>query len=84
MLSIIRHSETNEVVYISYAEVTHTAMGIEDSSIPDAAPDSWGIDAGYEKIVSEIELPADYLGGKYALVNDGEGYRWELLPEVTE
>ena len=84
MLSIIRNTANHQVVYISYGSVTHTPTGILDDSIPDAPTDFWGTDDGYEKIQFDTEPPEDYVGGKYKLVNDGDGYRWELLPEVTE
>ena len=79
MLKVIRNVESKVIVYASYGNVVHTAEGITDDSISDLIADIWGTDAGYEMITLDTELPEDFEGDKYKLVEDGDSYRFDLI-----
>jgi len=77
MLKVIRNVESKVVVFISYGEVSISDSGVTDNTI-EVSPGSWPASEGWELISAEIEVPSDYLGNKYKLIEDGESYRWEL------
>ncbi len=77
MLSIIRETSTNVIVFASYGNVTQTNTGVTCDTILDLSGTDWGTDAGYEKVEVDMELPSDYSGEAYMLVNDGDGYRFD-------
>jgi len=83
MLKVIRNVESKAVVFVSYGEVSLSDAGVTDDSI-EVSPGSWPANEGWELLSVEVEVPSDYLGNKYKLLEDGESYRWDLLPEVTE
>ena len=77
MVSIIRNTDTKVVVYVSYGNVTHNESGVSDDSIADSLG-FWPTTDGFGLVRAEIEVPEDYEGDKYKLIEDGESYRWEL------
>ncbi len=79
MLSIIRNVDTKQVVYVSNGNVTHNESGVSDDLIADVTPGSWPTTEGWEMVTAELELPADYVGEIYKLVEDGDTYRWDLM-----
>lgn len=78
MLNIIRNVDTKQVVYVSYGSVTHNESGVSDDTIADSAG-LWPTTDGFEMISAEIEVPEDYVGEKYKLVEDGDSYRFDLV-----
>tara|TARA_R110000803_G_scaffold30310_1_gene68425 strand:+ start:1432 stop:1674 length:243 start_codon:yes stop_codon:yes gene_type:complete len=79
MLSIIRNTTTQEVVFVSLGNVTQTNSGVTCDEISDLTGTDWGTDAGFEKIEVDMELPSDYPLVLNKLVDDGDGYRFEQL-----
>lgn len=79
MLSIIRDVTTKEIVFASYGTVSQTTSGVTCDQIEDLSGDDWGTDAGFEKIEADIELPGDYFGGSHKLIEDGDGYRFDVI-----
>mgnify|MGYP005647516817 CR=1 FL=1 len=81
MLSIIRDVSTKEIVFASYGNVTQTTDGVTCDVIADLSGQDYGTDAGYEKVEVDMELPVSYAGGTHALIEDGDGYRFD---EITD
>lgn len=79
MLSIIRDASTKVVVFASYGNITHTNTGTTCDTISDLSGYDWGTDDGYEKIEVDMDLPSDYVGEAYKLVEDGDGYRFDTV-----
>ena len=77
MLKAIREVSTKVVVFVSYGNVTHTETGITCDTITDVLPDCWGTNDGYEMITVDMDIPSDYVGEAYKLVEDGDGYRFD-------
>lgn len=79
MLKVIRDASTKIVYFASYGNVTHTNTGVTCDTISDVLADCWGTDDGFEMITTDVDLPSDYVGEMYKLVEDGASYRFDLV-----
>lgn len=79
MLKVIRNTDTKQVVYVSYGNVTHNESGVSDDSIGDVPAGNWPSNDGWELLTVDVEVPEDYVGEMYKLVEDGDTYRWDLM-----
>ena len=79
MLKVIRDASTKVVVFVSYGNVTQTNTDVTCDTISDLQSGCWGTDEGYEMISTDIDLPSDYVGEAYKLVEDGDTYRFEAV-----
>jgi len=79
MLSIIRDVSTKVIVFASYGNVTQSETGVTCDVISDLSGEDYGTAAGYEKVEVDMELPESYAGGTHALIEDGDGYRFDAV-----
>lgn len=80
---VCRESTSKNVVFVTTSgEVSISATGLTSVSATEftGVVEGWGTDDGYEVINltgSEIEIPSDYSGNVYMLVEDGDSYRFD-------
>ena len=83
---VCREATTKAVVFITTSgEVSISATGLTSVSATEftGVAEGWGTNDGYEVINltgSEIDIPSDYSGNVYTLVEDGDSYRFDLIP----
>jgi len=82
---VCREATTKTVVFVTTSgEISIGATGLTSVSATEftGVAEGWGTDDGYEVINltgSEIELPSDYSGNVYMLVEDGDSYRFDRI-----
>jgi hypothetical protein len=82
---VCREATTKTVVFVTTSgEISIGATGLTSVSATEftGVAEGWGINDGYEVINltgSEIELPSDYSGNVYMLVEDGDSYRFDRI-----
>jgi hypothetical protein len=82
---VCRNATSKNVVFVTTSgEISITATGLTSVSATEftGVAEGWGTDDGYEVINltgSEIELPSDYSGNVYMLVEDGDSYRFDRI-----
>lgn len=80
---VCRNANTKVVVFVSTSgEVTISETGLTSVSADEftGTNEGWGTNDGYEVLNltdSGVELPSDYSGDVYMLVEDGDSYRWD-------
>ena len=80
---VCRHATTKVVVFVSTTgEVTISETELTSVSALEftGGAGCWGTNDGYEVLNltdSDVELPADYSGDVYMLVEDGDSYRFD-------
>jgi len=82
---VCREATTKTVVFVTTSgEISIGATGLTSVTATEftGVAEGWGTDDGYEVINltgSEIELPSDYSGNVYMLVEDGDSYRFDRI-----
>jgi len=82
---VCREATTKTVVFVTTSgEISIDATGLTSVSATEftGVAEGWGTDDGYEVINltgSEIELPSDYSGNVYMLIEDGDSYRFDRI-----
>ena len=82
---VCREATTKTVVFVTTSgEISIGTTGLTSVTATEftGVAEGWGTDDGYEVINltgSEIELPSDYSGNVYMLVEDGDSYRFDRI-----
>lgn len=82
---ICRHATTKAIVFATTSgEISISATGLTSVSATEfsGVAEGWGSDDGYEVINltgSDVELPSDYSGNVYMLIEDGDSYRFDAI-----